>query len=176
MGIESNKWGRNNLGPAEDPQAEAYLQELIAKYPTPESIVDDYRHDGISQLAMPRRFPDPDDQKEIRQLAEERNAADKENQNAERKEFQEKYVMPIMEVARELDSEAIKLMVGDDDWEIHEFDAKLEVESNKRADGEALTKMLEALRQMVNLQENENPSNKEKMQELADEFNGLRYP
>lgn len=56
--------------------AESQLRELQEKYPTPESMVDDYRNALISEGALNLRFPSEDDRNEVLRIAKERNEAE----------------------------------------------------------------------------------------------------
>ena len=55
------------------------IKELEEKYPTIESIVDDYRNTLILEGALNMRFPDEADKQEVLRIAKERNDAEDSN-------------------------------------------------------------------------------------------------
>lgn len=57
-------------------EADAQIKELEEKYPTVESMVEDYRMAYIDRSTVSYRFPDLKDQEEVVRLAIERNEAD----------------------------------------------------------------------------------------------------
>jgi hypothetical protein len=57
-------------------EADEQIKELEEKYPTVESIVDDYRMTFIDRSTVAFRFPDSKDQEEVFRLAVERNKAE----------------------------------------------------------------------------------------------------
>jgi len=88
----------------------------------------------------------------------------------------DKCVESILRVVRELDNAAIALIVGDDDWEINEFDAKIEVrlgQSNTERNLEVLTKMLSLITQIRDIAASEDSNKEERIKQLGEEFNSL---
>lgn len=172
MSMEDS-WGSTGSKPSqrEQAQTEAYRQELVASYPTPDSIVEDFRHGKISQLALPLRFPEVADQEWVRTTAEERDLADKEVREHDRSMFRTQYIQPILDVANNLDRDAIEAIVGNDEWEIDEFAAKLEVSLHDETDAKRATQILQVLSEINNVADIE--GSKDKVTDLVAQYNNL---
>ncbi len=170
MGME-DAWKTGSTSESE--KAKAYREELKDTYPTPESIVDDFRHGVISQLAMPVRFPNPEDQALIRTMSEERNRLEKQEHKEQEEKWKETYLNPVLEILHSLDEDTIDQLAGykdalEDDWiEVQEL-----IQPTPE-NQEELVKKLELLTQIKAVAEGSATDKEQRIQPLIEVYRSL---
>ncbi len=87
----------------------------------------------------------------------------------------EECINSISSIANTLDLDTIALLVGDDDWEIAEFEPKLHmslINPKYPVKPEDLQKTLDLLTEIKRVELSDDPMKKKKLTQLAKEFNG----
>lgn len=113
--------------PVSEKTAEAYLQELIAKYPTPESIAADVRAGSVSPLAVERRFTDPEDRARVQAAIAELDASAAAEASAASVRIKETYLTPLLATLNGLPEEVQALVFGEDEYAFEESMEVLEL-------------------------------------------------
>jgi hypothetical protein len=110
--------------PSSEKQSEEYLQGLIAKYPTPDSMAEDVRTGEVSQLAIDRRFTDPEDRARVRALIEDLDAQEAAAATEHTKMLKETYVTPLLKALDALPEEVKALVFGEEE---HAYEEQMEI-------------------------------------------------
>lgn len=84
-------------------------------------------------------------------------------------------IASVLAAVRSLDKETIAMIVGNDEWEMNEFDAKIEVRltHGEPRSLEALNQMLSLITQIKDLETSDVPDKSERIKKLGEEFNDL---